>query len=269
MKRYAKMFADLNRKNQGAFIPFVMLYDPDRDTCKEILNTLVAAGADALELGIPFSDPLADGPVIQKAGLRALSNKPSVNDSFSLVAELRKENQDLPIGVLTYANLVYKNGLPWFYKQAHAAGIDSVLVADVPILEIKPYFEEAQKNDIDTILIAPSNLPKNRIGELAKYGRGYSYVQTRAGVTGADEDIKFSHQSLIKNLEAHKAPPAVFGFGISSPKHVKDAMKEGAAGVISGSKIVSIIEENLSNKNKMLSAIHAFVESMKQATNLN
>lgn len=266
MNRYATMFQRLHKNSQGAFIPFVMLYDPDRAQSKAIIKTLIEAGADALELGIAFSDPLADGPTIQKAGLRALRNHATVHDSLLLIKEIRAEHPEIPIGILTYANLIFKNSLPWFYAQARECGVDSVLAADVPILEIKPYFESALKHGIDPILIAPSNLPPARLNDIAHYGRGYTYVVTRTGVTGANEKINLHHKEFLRALKDAKAPPAIFGFGISSPEHVKEALREGAAGVISGSKIVSIIEQNLGAPKEMLKELHHFVKSMKAAT---
>jgi tryptophan synthase alpha chain len=268
MNRYEATFQKLKKNNQGAFIPFVMLYDPDRAQSKAIIQTLVESGADALELGIAFSDPLADGPTIQKAGLRALKNHATVNDSLELVREIRAQYPDIAIGILTYANLIFRNSLAWFYSRALACGVDSVLVADVPILEIQPYFDAAVKHGIDPVLIAPSNLPQARLSEIAHYCRGYTYVVTRTGVTGANEEVKFHHKEFLEALKDAKAPPAVFGFGISTPAHVRAALKEGAVGVISGSKVVSIIEENLGKPKEMLSELSAFVKVMKAATHL-
>ena len=266
MSRYARMFTNLAKKKQGAFIPFVVLFDPDRESSKEIILTLIKSGADALELGIAFSDPLADGPVIQKAGLRALNNRSTVRDALGLVKEIREINPDIPIGILTYANLVTRNSIANFYKSCQEAGIDSALVADVPLNEFKPFYEQACAHNIAPVLIAPPNLPSERSAQIAQWCKGYTYVVTRTGVTGANESVNLAHKELLQALKNHKAPPAIFGFGISKPEHVKKALKEGALGVISGSKVVSIIEENLGNKNQMLKELSLFCQSMKQAT---
>jgi len=268
MSRYDTMFKNLSQKKQGAFIPFVVLFDPDRETSKEIINTLIAAGADALELGIAFSDPLADGPTIQKAGLRALNNRSSVRGALSLVKEIREEHPSIPIGILTYANLVIRNSASSFYSSCQEAGVDSVLVADVPLSEIRPFYEQAIAHKINPVLIAPPNLPKERSNDIAAYCQGYTYVVTRTGVTGANAEVHLAHKDLLQALKESKAPPAVFGFGISEPAHVKKALKEGAFGVISGSKVVSIIEENLGQKAAMLKALSEFTQSMKKATAL-
>ena len=266
MSRYAAMFKNLHEKKQGAFIPFVVLFDPDKETSKEVIHTLIDAGADALELGIAFSDPLADGPVIQKAGLRALKNGSTVKSALSLVKDIRESYKNIPLGLLTYANLVVKNSISAFYGACQEAGVDSVLVADVPLNEIKPFYEQAIAHHINPVLIAPPNLPASRSHEIARYSQGYTYVVTRTGVTGANITINLAHKELLQALKESGAPPAIFGFGISTPEHVKKALNEGAFGVISGSKIVAIIEENLNNKALMLKKLAEFTHLMKKAT---
>lgn len=266
MSRYQKMFDRLKKSHEGAFIPFVVLFDPDRDTCKRIVATLIKAGADALELGIAFSDPLADGPTIQKADLRAMKSGSTVRSALALIKEIRADNQDIPIGILTYANLVFKNSLEWFYQQCQDCGVDSVLVADVPLLEAEPYVHAALAHEIEPVLIAPLNLPLKRCEEIARLGRGYTYVVTRRGVTGANDEISLAHRELLQTLKEKNAPPPLMGFGISSPAHVKAAMKEGAAGVISGSKVVSIVEEHLLDPERMMTELTTFVNAMKDAS---
>ncbi len=268
MSRYQAMFDGLQKKREGAFIPFVVLGDPDLKTSKKIISAIIDAGADALELGIAFSDPLADGPTIQKAGLRSLKAGSTVENALGLVKEIRASYPDIPLGILTYANLVVKNSMESFYERCQKSGVDSVLVADVPILEAKPFCEAAKAFNIDPVLIAPLNLPQERFLDIAKLSNGYTYVVTRKGVTGADETIDFSHEDLIKALNVAKAPPAVFGFGISSPEHVKMALKQGAKGVISGSRVVSIIEDNL-GKDILFDELQNFIKTMKKATALS
>lgn len=266
MSRYQAMFENLTQKNQGAFIPFVVLGDPDFKTSKRIITTLIEAGADALELGIAFSDPLADGPTIQKAGLRALRSGSTVDKALSLVSEVRALYPNIPLGILTYANLVVKRSMDSFYKRSYEAGVDSVLVADVPIKEARTFCEAAMAQKVDPVLIAPINLPLELCADIARLSRGYTYVVTRKGVTGADKEISLSHQDLIKALNQAKAPPPVFGFGIANPEHVKIAMSQGAMGVISGSQVVSIIEKNLSAELAIYNELAAFTRLMKEAT---
>lgn len=266
MSRYEKMFQRLEERKEGAFIPFVVLFDPDRETSKKIIAQLIEAGADAVELGIAFSDPLADGPTIQKADLRAIRNGSRVRDALELVKEIRAAYPEIPIGILTYANLVFRNTPDWFYRHCSASGVDSVLVADVPLLEAEPYCESALAHGIEPVMIAPLNLPRERCKDIARLGRGYTYVVTRTGVTGARDQLSLKHHALLEGLKAASAPPPIFGFGISTPAQVSTAINEGAAGAISGSRVVSIIEEHLDDVDLMLREIAHFVGAMKDAT---
>lgn len=266
--RYKNMFERLKEKNEGAFIPFLTLLDPTPQLSQEIIKTVIDAGADALELGIAFSDPIADGPVIQKSALRAIKSGSTVEKAFELVANIRKINQDIPIGILTYANLVFNNTPEQFYSLAKKSGVDSVLIADLPMIEAKPFFNVAKSFNIDPILIAPINMDLKKVLTLAKLSSGYTYVVTRSGVTGANENISYGqHKDLIKAIKDNNAPNAIFGFGISTPDHVRKAIEQGASGAISGSKLVSLIENNLLFPDRMLEQIHNFVKDMKEATN--
>ena len=265
MSRYEAMFKNLENK-KAAFIPFVMLGDPNLAVSKKIILQLINSGADALELGIPFSDPIADGPVIQKATLRALKNHIPIKNIFNLIAEIRSIHQEIPIGILTYANLVYKNNIDFFYETATKSGVDSVLIADLPLLEAKTFVDIALKNHIDPVFIAPTNISEQRIKEIANLGQGYTYVVSRDGVTGASNDLEFKSQHIINLLQKYNAPPAVFGFGIHSAEQVKQAIAQGGKGVIIGSKITSIIEENLYNEDILLKELDIFIKKINQAT---
>ncbi len=170
--------------------------------------------------------------------MRALTNGTTPADCFALLKDFRARHPDIPVGILTYANLVVARGREDFYARAAAAGVDSVLVADVPVLEAAPYAGAARAHGIDPVLIAAANTPAHRLREIAELGGGYTYCVARAGVTGADESVRFDHAAMLEALrEAGRAAP-VFGFGISRPQHVRAALAAGAAGVISGSAIV-------------------------------
>lgn len=256
MSRYEAMFR--RNGNAGVFGAFVMLGDPDLDSCAAILDQLAAGGADMIEVGIPFSDPIADGPVIQAAGVRALANGTTPSDCFALLAAFRIRYPDMPVGILTYANLVLARGREDFYARAAGAGVDSVLVADVPLLEAAPFAEAAREHGIEPVLIAAANTPPHRLQEIARLGGGYTYCVARAGVTGADEEARFDHEAMLAALRAAAAPPSVFGFGISRPEHVRAALAAGAAGAISGSAIVERVARG--------EDVTAFVREMKAAT---
>lgn len=268
MSRYQTCFANLAEQGEGAFVPFVTIGDPDKALSVEIIKRLIDGGADALELGIAFSDPIADGPVIQAANIRALQHKITTEQSFEIIRQVREYNQDIPIGLLLYSNLVMAQGIEQFYQQAKAAGVDSVLVADVPIHEAKPFRRAAQAVEIAPIFIATPNADDETLRQVASYGRGYTYLLSRAGVTGTDTSAQMPADSMIKKLKNFHAAPALLGFGISTPEHVKEALSHGAFGAISGSAVVKIIEQNLTQPDVMLSELEQFTQSMKAATKL-
>ena len=276
-QRYIDSFAKLSEKNEGAFIPFVAIGDPNPQQSLAIIKTLIDAGADALELGIPFSDPSADGITIQEAGKRALATGTNTDICINILKEVREYAPQIPIGLLLYGNLVFARGIEKFYQDMGDAGVDSVLIADLPIRESDKFRQAALAANVAPIFIAPPNASDDTLKKVSAYSQGYTYVLSRAGVTGVDvvesEQSKHSLQStstsaneLIATLKNYQAAPAVIGFGISQPQQVKDALNAGAAGAISGSAVVKIIENNLADNNEMLSALSEFVSTMKAAT---
>ncbi|MCP4503130.1 MAG: tryptophan synthase subunit alpha [Deltaproteobacteria bacterium] len=254
------------KENEVAFIPFVTLGDPDLAISAKILRVLIEAGADALEVGLPFSDPIADGPVIQAASKRALAAGVTPKQAFALIRELRDDGIDLPVGLLTYANLVVSPGMQSFYESAKEAGIDSVLVADVPIDEAVPFSNAARTAGIAPVLIAPFDLGDEEIQQLALLADGYTYCVARDGVTGSDAAVEVRHDALFEKLTTNEAPPPVIGFGISTPEHVRTFAQAGARGVISGSAVVRIIASHLDESELMLEELRRFVQAMKAAT---
>ena len=268
--RYQQAFADLKEKNEKAFIPFVVIGDPNAEQSFEIIKALIDSGADALELGIPFSDPSADGVTIQMAALRALGAGANTDTCIEILAKVREYAPNIPIGLLLYGNLVFARGIDTFYHDMAEVGVDSVLIADLPIRESLPFREAALKHGVAPIFIAPPNASDNTLREVSSFSRGYTYVLSRAGVTGVDA-IEETQQSspakkLISDLNEYRAAPPVVGFGISAPEQVKEALTAGASGAISGSAVVKIIENNLSNNEMMLKELATFVKSMKSAT---
>lgn len=264
--RYERLFTKLKERGEGAFVPFVMLGDPDAETSLEIIKTLAANGADALELGIAFSDPVADGPVIQAAAARALTAGATPENAFAIISAARQAFADIPIGLLVYANLVVNKGPADFYAKAKAAGVDSILVADAPTAESGEFCRAARAHEIDQIFIVPPNADEEKLREIASAGSGYTYYLGRAGVTGADREMTSPHTAQIEFLKEAGAPPIVVGFGISSPHHVTAALEAGAAGAISGSAIVKIVESNLADKKSMHRELARFSNEMKCAT---
>ncbi|MEO6433391.1 MAG: tryptophan synthase subunit alpha [Sphingomicrobium sp.] len=261
MTRYAAMFDQLRRANEVALGAFVMLGDPTLEACADILDALVAGGADMIELGIPFSDPVADGPVIQAAGMRALAAGVRTADAIALVAAFRARHPDVPVGILTYANIVAARGPVTFCNDLAEAGADSLLIADVPSLEAAPYAEAARTAGIDLVMIAAPNIGDSALTRIAQLSSGYTYCVSRAGVTGQGEGRRFDQRALFARLDQAGAPPPVVGFGIATPDHVAAVSAEGAAGVISGSAIVERIA-----RGEPPAEIARFVSSLKSAT---
>jgi tryptophan synthase alpha chain len=259
--RYAAMFDRLASRREIALGSFVMLGDPTPSACAAYLDALVAGGADMVELGIPFSDPVADGPVIQAAAKRALDAKVSTADAIRLVADFRQRHPDVPVGILTYANIVASRGIAQFCSDLADAGVDSLLVADVPSLEAEPYAQAASDAFIDYVMIAAPNTGDEALARIASLSSGYTYCVARAGVTGHAQGPRLAHRPLFDRLRKAGAPPPVLGFGIGSPAQVGDAASEGAAGVISGSAIVDRIGRGLPPQ-----AIADLVWSLKAAT---
>lgn len=266
MSRYANMFERLNAANQGAFVPFVVIGDPNPELSEQIIETLITSGSDALELGIPFSDPVADGPTIQDADTRALKSNTTPAICFDIIKRVRERHPDLPIGLLLYANLVYTHGADDFYAKAKAAGVDSVLIADVPVEMSAPFRGAADAVGIQSIFIAPPNADDATLKTVAELSAGYVYLLSRAGVTGTETKAQMPVEHLLQALKDFNAPPTLLGFGISEPAQVRDAITSGAAGAISGSAVVKIIEQNQNDHQVLLEKMSAFISSMKQAT---
>ncbi|WP_305813606.1 tryptophan synthase subunit alpha [Photobacterium leiognathi] len=266
MDRYQELFSTLAERNEGAFVPFVTIGDPNPEQSMQIIDTLVESGADALELGIPFSDPLADGPTIQGATIRALESGTTPVLCFEMLTQIRQKYPTMPIGLLMYANLVFAAGIENFYQQCAEAGVDSVLIADVPVNASQEFREAAVKYGIHPIFIAPPNADETTLQAVSELGGGYTYLLSRAGVTGAETKAGMPIDHLLSSLKAHNAPPAILGFGISSPEQVRDAIEAGAAGAISGSAVVKIIEQNIDDNHQMLAKLAEFISAMKAAS---
>ena len=253
MSRYARMFEGLD--GDGAFGAFLMLGDPDLETSAKLLDAAVAGGADMIEVGIPFSDPVADGPVIQAAAQRALGAAVRVADCLDLIASFRVRHPNVPVGILTYANIV--TARTGFMRDAAEAGVDSLLIADVPSLEAEPYVREMEQAGIEPVLIAAANTPEGTLRRVAKLSKAYTYCVSRAGITGTHAGGDFD-SALIYRLQAVGAPAPVFGFGISRPEHVRAALSAGAKGVICGSAIVECAHRG--------GDVAQFVSSLKAST---
>jgi tryptophan synthase alpha chain len=264
MKTYKEAFADLAEVKRVALIPFFVIGDPDFDTSLQIVKTAIDAGADILELGIPFSDPIADGPTIQKADIRARNSGMSVAKAREFVQKV-KDYKDIPIGLLMYYNLIYQYGTKKFFSDFHKAGVNSVLVADLSIDDADEIIGPAVSAGLDTVFMVTPNTGTERMKRIASKTTGFIYAVSLFGVTGSREKLSGMTEGLVKKLKKVTTVPICVGFGISKPEHAAAVAAAGADGVIIGSAIVQLIEENLGNKKKCLSEISAFISGIRKA----
>jgi len=261
MKTYKQVFAELDRV---ALIPFFVIGDPDFDKSLAVVKTAIDAGADILELGIPFSDPIADGPTIQKADIRSLKNGMNVKKALSFIKKI-KAYKDIPIGLLMYYNLIYQYGLEKFFTDFHKAGVNSVLVADLSIDDADEVISPAVSAGLDTVFMVTPNTDTERIKLIASKTTGFIYTVSLLGVTGSRENLSDAVAGLVGRLKKLTSVPICVGFGISKPQHAAQVAAAGADGVIIGSKVVELIEKNLSDKRKMLSELSKFLGDVKTA----
>jgi len=246
-------------KNGKAFIGFITGGDPSIEKTKEFVMEMIRAGADLVEIGIPFSDPIAEGPVIQEANNRALAAGATVEKLFNLIADLRKETR-VPLVFLTYVNPVFHYNYDAFFKRCSEAGLDGIIIPDLPFEEQAPVLEKADKYGIDLIsLIAPTS--EARIKEIAKNARGFIYVVSSMGVTGIRSQITTDISSITKTIKSVTEIPAAVGFGIHTPAQAAQ-MARIADGVIVGSAIVKIAAEYGAQAG---SHIYRYVKEMKDA----
>jgi len=255
MTTYKETFAKLDR---AALIPFFVIGDPDFDTSLEVVKAAVDAGADVLELGIPFSDPIADGPTIQKADIRSLAAGMTVEKALDFIKQVT-DYKPIPIGLLVYYNLVYQYGTEKFLKDFKAAGGSSVLVADLSIDDADEVATPAKDAGLETVFMVTPVTPDERAGRIAEKTTGFIYTVSLLGVTGARESLSDTVKPLVTRLKELTDVPVCVGFGVSTPRHAKEIAAAGADGVIIGSRIVKMIEDNLNEKQKMQSEISDFI----------
>jgi len=265
MKTYKQIFTELKHP---ALIPFFVLGDPDFDSSFEIIKAAIDAGADILELGIAFSDPIADGPTIQKADIRALAGGMNISKAKKLIKKI-KAYKDIPIGLLMYYNLIYQYGTEKFFADFAAAGVNSVLIADLSIDDADEVSAPMKKAGLDTVFMITPNTETERAKRIAEKCTGFIYTVSLLGVTGGRDQLSDMIKPLITRLKAITKVPICVGFGVSTPQHAKSLADAGADGVIIGSRIVKIIEDNLNDKKSIPAKIAEFIKQIKQAIQLN
>jgi len=264
MSSITKVFQKAKAKGNGALIGYIMAGDPTPELTPKIADALIKGGVDILELGLPFSDPIADGPTIQAAGLRAL-NAGTTPLKVLEVAKQIKQQHDVPIVIMTYYNPVFRLGVDKFLGLAKEHMVDGFIVPDLPVEEATEYKAAAKKHDLDTIFLAAPSTTNQRLTKIVDASSGFLYLVSRYGVTGAKTTVEDSTVQLIKRIQpftAEKIPLAV-GFGISTPKHVEQIIAAGADAAIVGSAFINIIQNNSPTMNKELQAT---AKALKAAT---
>lgn len=260
MKTYREVF---EKSNGAVLIPFFVLGDPDEERSLEIIKTAIDAGADILELGIPFSDPIADGPTIQKADIRALQAGMTCGRALALSKKIRAYS-DIPIGLLMYYNLIWHYGREAFYRAASSAGVNSVLVADLCVDDAEEVRNLTQQNGLDSVYMVTPNTSAERRGKIARLCSGFIYTVSVLGVTGARTELGTRIKPLVKTLKSETQAPICVGFGVSRPEHARELAQAGADGVIVGSAVVNIIEKHLDAPEAAKAELADYIRNMKK-----
>jgi tryptophan synthase alpha chain len=261
MSKIDQAFKILKNKGQTALIPFIVAGDPDLETTEALVIKMADRGADIIELGVPFSDPIADGPVIQAASQRALQKGVNLRDIFGLVERLKEI--DIPLILMTYFNPILRYGLKEFARGCQECKVDGVIIPDLPPEEAGSWVQEARRIKLDTIFLVAPTSPPERIRLVSRYCRGFIYYVSVTGVTGTRDRLSEDLQAPVDRIKETTKKPVAVGFGISTPEQVRTVSRL-ADGVIVGSAIVKVIGENLKNPD-MISRVGDFVSSLAEA----
>lgn len=241
MMRLEQAIRTVNDRGEKAFIPYVMGGDGGIDRLPDILSFLERSGATAIEVGVPFSDPVADGPVIQEAGLRALAHEVSLHDVLEAIRIARQETT-VPIVVMTYLNPIFRFGIDVFLATCREVGVDGLIIPDLPLEQSAQFFAKHDKQDIALVQLVSLTSPIERIQKIANQSEGFLYAVTVNGTTGGQTTFGESLEAHLANVAELSPVPVLAGFGISTPAHVKQ-LGASVAGVIVGSKIVELLQQ--------------------------
>jgi len=265
--RIALKFRELRARGEGALIAYLTGGDPDPDSFLANAGALVEGGADIIEVGIPFSDPIADGPVIQASSQRTLANGVTPRKVLGLVSKVSKAH-DVPIVLLSYYNPIMAAGEHSFMELAEQSGVNGVVIPDLSVEESDPLCEAARRHHIDTIFLGAPNTPPSRLKMLLDKSQGFFYLVSLFGVTGPRKELSPDASNLVKRVKsiAKDEIPVALGFGVSLPKHVSDLISSGADGAIIGSALVEIVTRNLESPEKASIQLRETVSELKRAT---
>ena len=258
-KRINKIFSNADKK----LVTFVTGGDPDIQTSEKIIKTIINNGADIIEIGMPFSDPMADGPTIELASNRSIKNGTNLDDIFKITNNVRKVNNNIPIILMGYYNVVLHYGINKFLEQCNSNGVDGLIIVDLQPEEDEELFIAMKEFEIDLIRLITPNSTNERIKIITKQASGFLYYVTIAGVTGQKSANIIELKKAINNIRTYSKIPIIAGFGIKNREQVNQ-ITNIADGAVVGSSIVKIIEKNISNKKEMLNLISSFVQELKK-----
>ncbi len=266
MSRLPKTFARLRQANERAFIPFVTAGDPDLATTRKLLLAYAQAGADIIEIGIPFTDPLADGPTIQRASERALAAGTTMDDALDLISDVRKETQ-VPLVPMTYINPVFQIGYEEFARRASAAGADGVIISDLPPEEGGEWIEAGANFDLNTVFLVAPTSDEIRLQAVSKAASGFVYAVARLGVTGAKSDVPPEIGGLIERIRSHTQTPICAGFGFSSPEQIRKTCETTSVdGIVVASALIDRFEKAEGSSDQRIMAAASLARELKEAT---
>ena len=261
MTRIGDLFGRLDRP---AFIAYLVAGHPDAAGFPVAAQGVIDGGADILELGMPFSDPVADGPTIQHAHTRALEGGMTVDRYFDTVRGIR-DIAEIPLVLMVYCNTVHRRGVERFYREAREAGADAVLIVDMPPEEGERALAAARENGLDQIFLVAPSTSDERLGLVTGSGSGFLYLASLLGVTGARDRLSGEASGLIARVRPHTGLPLAVGFGISLPEHARALAEAGVDGIIVGSAIVDLVERNAGDPGRMAREVRGFVAGMRKA----
>jgi len=266
--RYSQLFNKLKVSKRKCSVPFLTIGDPYLELSYELIFFILKNKlADAIELGVPFSDPIADGPIIQKANIRSLKSGTTFKKCLLFIKNLRKTFRTIPIGMLIYANMIYQFGIDKFFSQCKLSEIDSVIIPDLPIEESIIFKKSSNIHNVHLISMCPPNADNILIEKISEVSSGFIYLISRAGVTGINKNTSFSNNKTINKIKIYSSIPILQGFGFSNEKQIKTALKNEISGIIFGSIIVRIIEKLCKkNINLMFKEIEKLLLSFKKLT---
>jgi len=258
-----KVLRQLKDCGEKALIIYITAGDPNLEVTEELVCSIAEAGADVVELGIPFSDPLADGPTIQQASQRALNGKVTISKILNTIEKIRKKSS-VPIALMTYYNPIFHYGLDRFVADSKAVGVDGLIVPDLPLEESRELRDITEGSGVELVsFITPTSAP-GRINVISKVAQGFIYCVSVTGVTGTRENLSLDVAEMIRKIRSYTNIPLAIGFGISNPEQAKEATKYADA-VIVGSAVVKIIENYQNDLSVLLGQVRSFVKSLKEA----